>query len=203
MGGIAGRTRIGSRSRRRQRSGSRWRPRTVALGLLLGGLGVAAVGSAARDPGAGSSDPPKAVAGLPSTRPTVLPTGGPDPETVFGVPCGAVPGWPTWRRCRVGGVAVAVRSVAPGGEPALYVRLAGPSGPAAEGGPECAAGRPEERSWARAAAPARPVGRYRCRIERGRAVLWWSDPRGLVARADAPDGDLARLFAWWTRHAGA
>lgn len=203
MGGIAGRTRIGCRPRGRERSGSRWRLRTVALGLLLGGLGVAAVGSAARDPGVGSSDPPTAVAGLPSTRPTARRAGGPDPEAVLGAPCGTVAGWAAWRRCRVAGVAVVVRAVATGAEVALYARLAGPPGPAAAGGAECAAGRPEERSWARAAAPTRPVGRYRCRIERGRAVLWWSDPRGLVARADAPDGDLARLFAWWTQHAGA
>lgn len=198
MGVLRGMVRIA-----RDRAGSRWRPRSVASALLLAVLGSSAVGLAVRASRADGAGPAVVSPVPPAPRSRSPRPAGPDPETVLGAPCGAVAGWAAWRRCRVAGVAVVVRAVAAGSEDDLYARLAGPPGPGAAGRSECAAGRPEERSWARAAAPARPVGRYRCRIERGRAVLWWSDPSGLVARADAPDGDLARLFAWWTRHAGA
>ena len=39
--------------------------------------------------------------------------------------------------------------------------------------------------------PSRGVGRYACRIEQGRAAMWWTvDDRGLLAHAIAADADL-------------
>jgi hypothetical protein len=67
--------------------------------------------------------------------------------------------------------------------------------------PACARGGEEERPWSRPGAPNRTVGRYACRVERGRAAMWWTvDDRGVLAHATATDGDLASLFAWWELH---
>ena len=33
--------------------------------------------------------------------------------------------------------------------------------------------------------------------------MWWTDEHGVFAHAVAPDGDLARLFAWWRAHRDA
>jgi hypothetical protein len=69
---------------------------------------------------------------------------------------------------------------------------------ARRGAPACASGVVEERSWSRPSAPTIPAGRYRCRIDEGRAVLWWTESStGLLASAVAADDDLAALFEWW------
>jgi hypothetical protein len=62
--------------------------------------------------------------------------------------------------------------------------------------PACAHGNAEERAWSHADAPDTPAGRYRCRIERGHAAMWWTDG-DLLVHAVARNGDLAALFAWW------
>jgi hypothetical protein len=75
-------------------------------------------------------------------------------------------------------------------------RLGRGSGP-----PLCAHGAEDERAWSRPATPTRTAGRYACRIEAGRAEMWWTvDDRGLLAHAVAPYTDLAALFAWWESH---
>ena len=101
--------------------------------------------------------------------------------------------------CVIDGVRVDARLVGPGalGE---YTTAAGARPSPRRGPAACASGRPDERAWSRPAAPRRPVGRYRCRIEDGHAGLWWIDDHGVVAHAIAADADLARLFAWWRTH---
>ncbi len=66
------------------------------------------------------------------------------------------------------------------------------------------AGRADERSWSRPAAPLVAVGRYRCHLEDGHAAIWWTDEHGIVAHAyTEDDDDLAALFRWWrTRRNG-
>jgi hypothetical protein len=69
------------------------------------------------------------------------------------------------------------------------------------GAPACARGGQEERAWSRPDTPRRVAGRYACRVEQGRAAMWWTvDDRGLLAHAIASNGDLASLFAWWSSH---
>jgi hypothetical protein len=64
------------------------------------------------------------------------------------------------------------------------------------GAPACERGIPEERAWARPATPGEVAGRYQCRIEGGRAAMWWTDG-ALLAHAVATDDNLGALFAWW------
>jgi hypothetical protein len=99
--------------------------------------------------------------------------------------------------CEIEGVAVDAELPEPGALDTHYRQRSGARPAARAGGPACAAGRPDERSWSRPADPTRPVGRYRCRIEGGRAAMWWTDERGVLAHALARDRDLARLFRWW------
>jgi hypothetical protein len=111
-------------------------------------------------------------------------------------------------RCSIAGVEVSYRSLPSSSLRAAYLAalvpglrggsmaLAAGSGP-----PKCALGSEDERSWSRPSAPRRAVGRYACRVEQGRAVMWWTvDDRGLLAHATASAGDLASLFAWWESH---
>ncbi len=71
----------------------------------------------------------------------------------------------------------------------------------APGEPACSLGGEEERAWSLPAQPRLGVGRYACRIEQGRAAMWWTvTDRGLLAHAIAADADLASLFAWWESH---
>jgi hypothetical protein len=83
-------------------------------------------------------------------------------------------------------------------EKRLGVRIRPGTGAAA-----CAQGAVDERSWSRAAEPAIAVGRYRCRLEGGRAALWWTDEHGVLAHAVAADPDLRKLFRWWLVHRDA
>jgi hypothetical protein len=73
---------------------------------------------------------------------------------------------------------------------------------AGDGAPACARGQPDERAWSRPATPSVVAGRYRCVIEQGRAALWWTNDRGELAHAVAPNRDLAALFAWWRAFPG-
>lgn len=102
-------------------------------------------------------------------------------------------------RCAIGGVDVDFRLVGRTVATA-YRRATGATPRPRTGAPVCAAGRPDERSWARAAAPARVIGRYTCEFAQGHAQMWWSDDHGILAHAVAPDADLAALFTWWLRH---
>jgi len=102
-------------------------------------------------------------------------------------------------RCAIGGVDVEFELVG-ATVAAAYRRATGSTPRPRTGAPTCASGRPDERSWARAAAPSRVVGRYTCEIARGHGEMWWSDDHGILAHAVAPDTDLAALFTWWLRH---
>jgi hypothetical protein len=67
----------------------------------------------------------------------------------------------------------------------------------------CAEGRPEERAWSEAAAPARTVGRYRCSLVDGEARLEWTSERaGVLGIATRADADLRSLYQWWTSAPG-
>jgi hypothetical protein len=111
-------------------------------------------------------------------------------------------------RCSVAGVEVDYRSLPRSALRSSYLAALVPglrggtmSLAAGSGPPKCALGSEDERSWSRPSAPLRAVGRYACRIEQGRAVMWWTvDDRGLLAHATASAGDLASLFAWWESH---
>ena len=123
-----------------------------------------------------------------------------------GATCGFGPRTASEAHCSVGSVEVDYRLLEPGELSAAYLAAAGsPSGAgrgAGAGAPACARGAEEEHSWSRPAAPRRAVGRYACRIEQGRAAMWWTvDDRGLLAHATSPNADLASLFAWWDSHA--
>jgi hypothetical protein len=102
--------------------------------------------------------------------------------------------------CLIGSVRVEARLVGRGGALGAYMKAAGARPSPRRGPPACASGHPDERAWSRPAAPSRPVGRYSCSIEGDHAGLWWTDDHGVVAHVVAADGDLARLFAWWSTH---
>jgi hypothetical protein len=70
--------------------------------------------------------------------------------------------------------------------------------PVTSGPASCPGGNAEHRTWSWPAAPHAAAGRYGCHPGPP-AVLWWTDDAtGIAARAVAHDGDLARLFAWWS-----
>jgi hypothetical protein len=73
---------------------------------------------------------------------------------------------------------------------------------ASNGPPACAHGQPDERAWSRPVTPTKVAGRYRCVLEQGQAAMWWTDDRGRLAHAVAPNGDLATLFNWWRAYDG-
>ena len=100
----------------------------------------------------------------------------------------------------LGGVRVETRRVRPVNAIEAYEAAAGVRVMARRGPPACARGLADERAWSRQAAPTITVGRYRCMLEHGRAAMWWTDDRGLVAHAVAEHADLARLFTWWRAH---
>jgi hypothetical protein len=102
-------------------------------------------------------------------------------------------------RCVIDGVELDVRLYAPGTAAEAYSRAAGALARPASGAPACARGLPDERSWSQASSPSVAIGRYRCRLEQGRAAMWWTRGERL-AHALGPNGDLAALFAWWRAH---
>ncbi len=102
--------------------------------------------------------------------------------------------------CTLGRIRLDAQLVDTAAASAVYVarsgaRVAPHRGPAA-----CARGSIDERAWSRPSTPAIAVGRYDCRIEGGRAAIWWFDEHGIVAHAVAPNRDLASLFSWWVTH---
>jgi hypothetical protein len=190
------------------------RARKVAAMVLVGALAVGWIATSR----AGHARPaPRSARGETAQRATV-----PSPVRTdanrslpalravvpHGARCSAGPGPGTEARCSVAGVDVDYRLL-----PAASLRAAylAPLAPGLNGGsmalgpgsgpPVCAHGGEEERSWSRPAAPRRAVGRYACRIEQGRAAMWWTvDDRGLLAHATSSGADLTSLFAWWESH---
>jgi hypothetical protein len=125
--------------------------------------------------------------------------------------CGYGPGSESEAHCSVGGVNVAYQLLGTHALHEAYLAALGPeSSPGSSAGtpapgsgaPRCARGGEEERSWSRPGAPRTAVGRYACRIEQGRAAMWWTvEDRGLLAHATSSGADLSSLFAWWDSHA--
>jgi hypothetical protein len=172
--------------------------------LLVAGLGAAWLGLRTMEPSP-ASQAPRPVEGTSAPAPADAPADAPG-----GVPrlralraaagrCDELPGDVPALRCEIGGVRLDARFVGRGAG-REYVAAAGARVAPRTGPPACARGSEDERAWSRPGAPARAVGRYRCRIEGGRAAMWWSDEHGFVLHAVAPHGDLARLFAWWRAH---
>jgi len=102
--------------------------------------------------------------------------------------------------CTIGRVTLDAQLVDAAAAPALYASRSGARIAARRGAPACARGLADERSWSRPPEPEVAVGRYRCRIESGKAAIWWFDEHGLVAHVLAPNGNLTSLFAWWVSH---
>jgi hypothetical protein len=102
-------------------------------------------------------------------------------------------------QCVIDGVDVDVRLLGADAGAAyareVSVPLRDHAGPA-----QCADGHSEERSWSRPTRPSDVTGRYQCRLEHGRAAMWWTDEQGLLWHAVARDGDVAALFDWWRSH---
>jgi hypothetical protein len=107
-------------------------------------------------------------------------------------------------RCSVAGVSVEYQRLSPRNLDARYraaIGVVSDAGRTTQGPPMCARGAEDERAWARPDAPERAAGRYACRVERGRAVMWWTVADvGLLAHATAGNRDLGTLFAWWASH---
>jgi hypothetical protein len=80
-----------------------------------------------------------------------------------------------------------------------FRKIAGGAPKAASGPAACASGHPDERAWSIASAPQQAVGRYLCRLEGGRAAIWWTHGDRLW-HALASDADLAALFTHWSAH---
>jgi len=124
----------------------------------------------------------------------------PDVRAFFGDrSCHTEPREPAAITCEIAGVAVEARLVGDDARREYAARSQAHITPR-RGAPACALGRDDERAWSRPSTPAVAAGRYRCRIEHGRAAMWWTDEHGIVAHAVARDGNLARLFAWWRAH---
>jgi hypothetical protein len=132
----------------------------------------------------------------------------PDPSLRRLLPVGAEchdqDGSPSGARCSVAGIDVDYRMLRPDSVRAAYDTAIGSAAAVrgrAAAAPACVRGGEEERSWSRPARPGRIAGRYACRVEQGRAAMWWTvDDLGLLAHATAANADLASLFAWWASH---
>jgi hypothetical protein len=175
--------------------------------VLVTGLAVAWIVTAHAGHRGGAATVAGAEAGPTAVAPSSGPSGlsGPSITTAIAASNAARPR----RSIRSdGSVRVAYRTLRGDGLQAAYLAALAPGlrgGSATlgsgSGPPACAHGGEEERAWSRPAAPARAVGRYACRIEDGRAAMWWTiEDRGLLAHAVAPDADLASLFEWWESH---
>jgi hypothetical protein len=99
------------------------------------------------------------------------------------------------------GITLEVWNIGPAASAARY-RAAVGAVAAGDGSPACARGRPDERAWSRPPTPTAVAGRYRCVVERGHAAMWWTNDRGEIAHAVAPNEDLAALFGWWRAFPG-
>lgn len=207
-----------ARSRRRRRTSdtrAASRTRTVAALGLVGALAVAWIvtsrHSAPRALAHSFATDPQ-VSAVAARVPVVSSPAGSDREPVRAlVPAGArcvERGGAAVTHCSMARVDVDYRLVAGGSLRSVYLAAVLPgfaggsaSLAAGSGPPACARGAEDERGWSRPAAPQRTVGRYACRIEAGRAAMWWTvDGRGLLAHATATDGNLTSLFEWWESH---
>jgi len=203
-----------NRRRRAVRAQRISRMRAVAALVLVGGLAIA-WGLTARRPA------PRAAGPEPTNAPTITSGSSTVPEPgrarraslrsrlPVDARCIEERGTTEMARCSVAQVSVEYRLVPADALRSAYLTAVLPGfagGPATlaagSGPPACARGAEDERAWSRPAQPKRAVGRYACRIEQGRAAMWWTvEDRGILAHAAAPDTDLTSLFAWWESHA--
>jgi hypothetical protein len=186
-------------SLRRGRLGATGRARPVAAAALLAALtaGWLVAGHSSHSSGALAEPPVAPVTTATAPAPTAAtPTTGAVPSTPGCA--GLAPRRPEVR-CVVDAVDLDVRLVPPNDATAAYERATGVHPVPGTGSPACARGVPDERTWSLAAAPVAAVGRYLCRIEHGRAAMWWVQGDRL-AHAVAHDDDLAGLFSWWRAH---
>jgi hypothetical protein len=102
--------------------------------------------------------------------------------------------------CTLGRVEIDAELVDRAAASQVYVSRSGARIAPRHGPPACARGAVDERAWSRSGAPAIAVGRYECRVEAGRAAIWWFDEHGIVVHAVSPDGNLSSLFSWWVTH---
>jgi hypothetical protein len=181
----------------------------VAAALLLAGLAAAWLFVSHRSHAAAEAEQPAAsipVAIVDGTVPVLrapAPSAPTLPRSTTVVPrsadCRGLSTTHTAVRCTLDGIDLEVRLYAPGTAAEAYTIAAGAVARPASGAPACALGAPDERSWSGGSSPDVAIGRYRCRLEQGRAAMWWT--RGdRLAHALAPNGDLAALFAWWRAH---
>jgi len=192
----AGRTSPPPSSRTRPRTRHKRRRRgPIAAGVLVAALALAwlLTSRAAAPPAEGARPPTAASAPAFDTAPLAVLLGRPHG-------CDDVSLTVPELRCEIDGVRVEARLVDPADVDAVFATTTGAHAIAGTGRAACEQGRPDNRTWSRAAKPTVAVGRYVCRFEDGNAAIWWSDQHGLVAHAVAADHDLARLFAWWRAH---
>ncbi len=196
-------------------SGPSGRARPVAAVALLAGLAAAwlvighqprgSTSAAATDPIAAAvptTVPEPAAAAAPTTVPAT------DPLALRAVSTPGCNGLSATRphvRCTVDDVIMEVALYADATVGPALRRLAGAQMKARSGPASCANGEADERAWSVASAPLHAVGRYVCRLESGRAAMWWTHgDRLLHALAGSRrDGNLARLFSWWRAHPSA
>ncbi|MCU1468219.1 MAG: hypothetical protein JWM72_4147 [Actinomycetia bacterium] len=200
------------RAEEREADPRRGRARPVAAATLLAGLagawllvGHRSHASAEADPTAAPRVPASVVIGTAPETGSSAPaatarTGSPSTTRAPRTPaCHGLSAARPALRCVIDGVELDLRLYAPGTAAEAYTRAAGAVARPGAGSPVCARGGPDERSWSDASAPAVAIGRYRCRLEQGRAAMWWT--RGdRLAHALGPNGDLAALFTWWRAH---
>jgi hypothetical protein len=195
VGSWRGAARTGPRQHRtgprRHRTGTRARP--IAAAVLLGALTLAWLGAGHRSRASGSGVGAGA-SGVQASAPAAVAS-----STAPGRhECAARSTEPTAATC-VDAVYLDVHTYPPGTAGAAYRRATGVAAVRRVGPPTCERGTPDERAWSLPTEPGVAVGRYRCAIVRGRAVMWWT--RGdRLAHAVAADADLAALFSWWRAH---
>jgi hypothetical protein len=180
----------------RARPSDRTRVKRVAAGLLVAGLAVAwLVVGRQRSP---EGRPAEAAApGRAAVAPPVADTGALRALLADAKRCADVVGPEPKVQCEIGDVHMDAQLLGIARAHDVYLVASGARVAARRGPPACARGRPDERAWSRPDAPEVAVGRYRCRIEDGRAAIWWTDEHGVVAHAVGVDRDLSSLFRWW------
>src|SRR5262249_35635206 len=141
---------------------------------------------------------PRAAAGT-STLPASTTTGSTSDTSRLravlggGTGCVDVQGGTPEVTCVIDRVRVDARLVGKASVLDAYTGAVGARPAARRGPPACATGHDDERAWSRPVAPTLVVGRYRCRLEGGRAAIWWTDDHGVLAHAVAADHDLSQL----------
>ena len=104
-------------------------------------------------------------------------------------------------QCRSDGFDIEYRAVDAGSLSTVYLDAIGSMATSSAGAPGCARGRSDERAWSTPDRPRQVAGRFACGRAQGRATMWWTvADRGVLARADAPNADIAALYGWWLAH---